>query len=336
MKRYITPAFLPDVFMKKAIIFIVLFKSFTGYCQNTPLKDSTAFLDSIFNEMDDILDEMMPVKNYFTAGIGVGTGFFNFKNVSSENFKSQKKLMISPSLAFYHKSGLGISATGYAVTNEKISFYQASITPSYDYIKRGKWSTGIGFTRFFTKKDLAFYTTPVCNEVSAYFTYKKTFVKPGLSIAYGWGSRTEYKKRKNEIMLLRRFYNPGNVTVANEESVRDLSLLLSARKDFDFPGLFNTGDLLVITPVLAVVAGTRNFGLNTSFSSSKNMNNFLPANQHLKAKNNFDTQSASAMLRADYSISKFFVQSQFLLDYYLHSSPHRLNNAFAVIAGVNF
>ncbi|HUQ66643.1 MAG TPA: hypothetical protein VM101_10830 [Flavitalea sp.] len=322
--------------MKKIIVFIFILKSCAAFSQHGPVKDSTAFLDSIWNEMDDILDEMMPEKNYFTAGIGAGTGYFNFKNTSSETFNRQKKLMVTPTVSFYHKTGFGISATGYAVKDKKVNFYQGSVSPSYDYIQRGKLSTGIAFTRFFTKNDLSFYTTPVCNELSAYFSYKKFFIKPAVSLAYGWGSRTEYKKHKDELMLLRRFFNPGSITEANEESIRDLSILVSARKDLDFTDVLHTGDLFTITPVFAVSAGTQNFGLNSSFSSSKNMNNFVPANQYLKAKNNFDMQSATGVLRADYSITKFFVQTQFLLDYYLHLAPHRLNNAFAVIAGVNF
>src|SRR5205085_5128013 len=113
-------------------------------------------------------------------------------------------------------------------------------------------------------------------------------VRPAVSVAYGWGSRTEYKKHRNELLLLRRFSNPRSITIANEESVRDLSILLSARKDFDFTDILYTGDLFTITPVVAVGAGTQNFGLNTSFSSSKNLNSFLPANQYLKTKNSFN------------------------------------------------
>ncbi len=323
--------------MKKFLIIIFIFNSYAVLAQNESGKDSTAFLDSIFNEMDAILDEMMPKKNYFSAGIGFGTGFFNFKNMSTETFDSEKKLMISPTVSFYHKSGLGIAATGFAVSEDKLNFYQASLTPSYDYIKRGKWNLGVSYTRFFTKDDLPFYTTPISNELSAYFSYKKLFVKPAVSVAYGWGSRTEYEKHKQDVMLLRRSRDPRVIIVENTESVRDLSVLLSVRKDIDFMDVFSSGDLFTITPVLAFSSGTQNFGLNTSFSSpSKRMNSFLPGNQYIQNKNGFDSQSASAILRADYSIKKFFVQSQFLLDYYLHAAPKRLNNAFAIIAGVNF
>ena len=323
--------------MRKFLLIIFLFNSYSVLAQNGSGKDSTAFLDSIFREMDEILDEMMPKKNYFSAGIGAGTGFFNFKNLTTESFNREKKLLLSPAVSFYHKSGLGIYVTGNAVTDTKLNFYQASITPSYDYLKRGKWNAGIGFTRYFTKKDLSFYTTPISNEISAYFSYKKFIVKPGVSIAYGWGSRTDYEKRKSDVLIMRRSRDPRVVTISNKETVADLSVLFSVRKDFDFTAVFFSRDLFTITPVIALSTGTQNFGLNTSFSSnSKRLNNFLPGNQNIKSKNNFDTQSASAILRADYSISKFFIQSQFLLDYYLHSSPDRLNNAFAIIAGVNF
>ena len=323
--------------MKKVLVIIFLFNSYAIYAQNESGKDSIAFLDSIMNEVDDILDEIIPKKNYFSAGIGIGTGFFNFKNFSTESFNREKKMMFSPAVSFYHKTGLGISAIGYAVPENKLNFYQASVTPSYDYIKRGKWNAGIAYTKFFTKDNLSFYTTPISNELSGYFSYKRAFLKPAVSIAYGWGSRTEYEKHKSEVLLLRRFRDPRVITIANKESIRDLSLLTTLRKDFYFIDVLSSGDLFSITPVIALSAGTQNFGLNTSFSSnSKRLNNFLPVNQNLKAKSGFDIQSAAAMLRADYSISKFFLQSQFLLDYYLHATPDRLNNAFAIIAGVNF
>ena len=212
--------------MKKFLIIIFIFNSYAVLAQNESGKDSTAFLDSIFNEMDAILDEMMSKKNYFSAGIGFGTGFFNFKNLSTETFDSEKKLMISPTVSFYHKSGLGIAATGFAVSEDKLNFYQASLTPSYDYIKRGKWNVGVSYTRFFTKDDLSFYTTPISNELSAYFSYKRLFIKPAVSVAYGWGSRTEYEKHKQDVMLLRRSRDPRVIIVENTESVKDLSILL--------------------------------------------------------------------------------------------------------------
>src|SRR5690349_7212609 len=296
--------------MKKIVLIIFLFNTYAVFAQNAPAKDSAAFLDSIYNEMDDILDDLIPHKNYFSAGVGIGTGFFNFRNLTNESVRRQKKLMISPVVSFFHKSGIGISASTYAIADNKFNFYQASVSPSYDYIKRGKFSTGLSYTRFFTKNDLSFYTTPISNELSAYFSYKKLLVKPGITLAYGWGSRTQYEKRKVDLLLVRKSRNPRTVTIANEETVRDFSTLISLRKDFDFTDVLFNNDLLTITPVTALSAGTQNFGLNTTFSgTTKHLSNFLPGNQYIKSANSFDTQSASAMLRADYSIKKYYLQS---------------------------
>lgn len=323
--------------MKKVFLIVLLFNSYAVFAQHVSGKDSTAFLDSIYREMDDILDQMMPRKNYFSASIGAGTGFFNFKNFSTENYDREKKLMLSPALSFIHKTGLGISATGYAVSENKLNLYQVSVSPSYDYIKRGKWSAGVAYTRYFTKKNLSFYTTPISNEFSAYFSVKKYFIQPAVSLAYGWGSKTAYEERKTDVLLLRRHRNPRVITIRNDHSIRDFSMLLSARHDIDFLKIFSQHDMLTITPVVALSSGTQNFGLNTSFqSSSKGLNNFLPNNQNLSDKNAFDFQSASAILRADYSINILYFQSQFLFDYFLHSVPDHTNTAFAVIAGVNF
>jgi hypothetical protein len=322
--------------MKKIIVILFLFNSYPLFAQIESGKDSTAFLDSIMNEMDDILDQMTAPKSFFSAGLGAGTGFFNFKNTSS-TFQSQKKLLLSPTAGFFHKSGLGISATGYAVSEKNnLNPYQLSVTPSYDYIERRKLSVGFAYTKYFTKEDLSFYTTPIENEVSAYFNYKKSWIQPGISVAYGWGSKTEYEHRKLDILWLRKVRDPLLITSRKEESVTDLSVLLSIRHDFNKYSLLFSHDLLVITPVLLLSSGTQKFGFNTSFSSrSKVASNFLPGNQYIKDKSGFEPQSASCVIRADYSVGIFFVQSQVLVDYYLHPATNRLNNAFAVIAGIN-
>jgi hypothetical protein len=338
--RYFFPSarrFIIGRYMKKLVFILFIFNSYAVFAQTGSGKDSTAFLDSIFNEMDEILDAMIPKRNYFSASVGAGTGFFNFKNLTTETFDREKKLMFSPSVSFFHKTGFGITGTGYAINDDKLNFYQWSVSPSYDYIKRGKWSTGIAYTHYFTKDDLSFYTTPIHNEVSAYFTYKKWIVQPAASVAYGWGRRTEYQQMKVDILKMRKKREPRLVTIRNEESVNDLSVLLSVRHDFNFSRVFHSRDLLILTPVAALSSGTQSFGLNTTFSSRyKQENNFLPGNQYIEDQSAFDTQSMSAIFRADYSISKFFFQSQLLLDYYLHNAPDRFNNAFAVIIGVNF
>lgn len=323
--------------MKKILAIIFIFNSYTLIAQDGTGRDSTAFLDSIYNEMDEILDELTASKNYLSLSVGAGTGFFNFKSASSTTPKSQKSMLLSPNITFLHKSGFGIAATGYAVSKDgNMNPYQLSVSPSYDYIKRGNWALGFAYTRYFTKKDPGFYTTPIRNETYAYFNYRRPWLQPGIAIGYGWGSRTQYEEQEMDVLRLRQLRDPFNVTVRKDESIRDISLLLSVRHSFDWSALLFSKDLLTITPVILLSSGTQNFGFNTSFQSqSKTLNNFLPGNQYISNKP-FDTQSASFVLRADYAVGKFFIQTQGLLDYFLHHADNRLNNAFAIIGGVNF
>src|SRR5687768_3654160 len=99
--------------MKRLLLLIAVFNSYTVMSQTETGKDSTAFLDSIMREMDAILDEMMPSKNYVSIGIGAGTGFFNFKNSSTTQQTPTKKILFSPTASYLHKSGLGLTGTGY-------------------------------------------------------------------------------------------------------------------------------------------------------------------------------------------------------------------------------
>jgi hypothetical protein len=323
--------------MKVAALILLVFFPYSIFSQDGTGEADKAFLDSIYTEMDEILEEMLQPKSFLSVGLGAGTGFYNFKSATATQPVTEKKLLISPSVAYLHRSGLGLSASSFIINEQgRFNAYQHAITPSFDIIRRRRFSTGVAYTHYFTKKDLAFYTTPIQNEVYAFFNYKKPFIQPGVAVAYGWGSRTTLEQRRVQLLGLRRKRNPALVTVRNDESVRDFATLFSVRKDFTFTRLLSDKDLLTITPVVLLSAGTQSFGFNTSFQGRTNVtNNFLPNNQYVQDQRAFDTQSTTAILRADYSAGMFFVQTQVLIDYYLHSADNRLNNAVSLICGIN-
>ena len=94
----------------------------------------------------------------------------------------------------------------------------------------------------------------------------------------------------------------------------------------------------MLTPVALFTAGTQRFGFNTSYQSSSAIirNNFLPSNQQISEQTGFGAQSVSFILRADYSIGKFFIMPQVLFDYYLPESDDRFNMAYSLVMGFNF
>ncbi|HUP11962.1 MAG TPA: hypothetical protein VM187_07120 [Niastella sp.] len=301
--------------------------------------DTTAILDSLLKDFNLYLDSLVGRKSFFIINTAIGTGFFSFNDKNTVTINTEKKLIVSPSVGYYHKSGLGLSAAGYSLLNEGMNFYQYSLSPSFDVIKK-RFSTGIAYTRYLTKDSLDFYTTPIQNEVFAYLSYKKWWVRPTLSLSYGWGSKEEYEKREivRRIRLLRdRYY----VNVKNVTSVRDFSATISVRKDIDWYSVLTKADNITLTPIAMLNAGTQNYGFNTSYSYnfSPVRTNSLPSNSEISDNTQFALQSTCFALRGSYLKGSFLLQSQVLFDYFLqdlNDAASKLSTVYSITAGINF
>jgi hypothetical protein len=299
--------------------------------------DTTAIMDSLMKDFDLFLDSMTAPKSFLNIVMGVGNGYFSFENKNSTYLSNEKKLIFSPGIGYYHKSGLGIAATAYLLADNGLNLYQMSFSPSYDLI-RHSFSTGISYTRYAHKDSVDFYLTPVQNEVFAYFSYKNWWVRPSINFAYGWGSKSSYEKRRRTLLarLLtqkrRRF-----IQITNEETVQDFSMTVSVRKDFDWYNVLGKKDNITFTPVIMLNSGTQNFGFNTSYSYSfaPVRTNSLPSNQQLSDKTDFGLQSASVVLRGSYMKGKLLIQPQVLFDYYLPEGTDKFNVAFSIMAGIS-
>jgi len=302
--------------------------------------DTTAVMDSLMADFENFLDSLAKPKSFFTVSLGIGTGFFSFEDKSSVYLTTEKKLLFSPSLSYYHKTGFGISATAFGLRdNNRFNFYQFAFSPSYDLIKRS-FSTGISFTKYISKDSLDFYTTPIQNEIFTYFTYKKWWIRPSVSISYGWGTKTEYEQRKYQRLsrLLAQRNSGYYVTVENKESIRDFSLTFSLRKNFDWYNVLGKDDNITFTPVLLLNSGTQQFGFNTSYSYNATAIrvNSLPSNSNISDQSSFALQSVSMVMRGSYMKGRLLLQPQILFDYYLPESDSPFNTVFSVSAGISF
>ena len=99
--------------------------------------DTTSVIDSLMKDFDKFLDSVSAPKSFFHVSMAAGTGIFSFENKNSVFLTSEKKLILSPSVGYFHKTGLGLSATAYMINEDsRLSFYQYVFTPSFDVIKR--------------------------------------------------------------------------------------------------------------------------------------------------------------------------------------------------------
>ncbi len=87
--------------------------------------DTSIDYDELFRDFDAFMDSILTPRSYFLSSLSLAKGYYNFESKSSSLITSSKKLTYSPTLGYYHKGGLGITATGYVVNDEKnLNLYQ--------------------------------------------------------------------------------------------------------------------------------------------------------------------------------------------------------------------
>lgn len=306
------------------------------------LIDTTIDYDMLFRDFDEFMDSILSPRSYFLFSVSASKGFYNFENKSTYDITTSKKLTYSPTLGYYNKSGLGITLNGYVVDDgANMNFFQTGLTPSFDYLKNRNFAAGISYTKFFTKDSLPFYTTPIQNELYAYFVYRKWWVRPMLAVSYGWGSRSDYEEREillQDLRLRRRGYTYINT----EEKVSDFSLMASVRHDFYWLDILTNKDHIRFTPQLTFTSGTQKFGFNQSSTTYatgiRSTSNVLynTDNFYLDDELKFQPLSLTLFLRSEYTMGKFFLQPQLAFDYFFPASEKRFNTLFSVNAGFMF
>lgn len=309
---------------------------------NSFLIDTTIDYSELFQDFDAFMDSILSPQSYFLTTLAMGRGFYNFESKANSDINTTKKLTYSPTIGYYHKSGLGITGTGYIVDDGiNMNFYQGAISPSFDYLKNKALATGISYTRFVSKDSLPFYTTPLKNELYGYFTYRRSFIRPTVALSYGWGSRSDYSQREEQILDL-RLRRRGFTYINTEESIRDFSLITSVRHDFYWLDVFTYRDHIRFTPQLSFTSGTQNFGFNQKSSTYVNIlrNNssvlYSTENVYLDDQLKFQPLALTMHFRGEYSIGKFFVQPQFTMDYYFPAANNNFNSIFSINVGCMF
>lgn len=304
--------------------------------------DSTIDYDLLLQDMESFLDSIASPHSYLLGSVAFGRGYFNYLSKSTVFVETQKSLTYTPTLGYFHKSGLSLLGTGNIVNeNNKANLYQVAVSPGYDYLKNRDFATGFTYTKFFTKDSLSFYTTPLQNELYAYFTYRKWWLRPTVALSYGWGSRTDYMERETliqDLRLLRR----GVTRINSTESVTDFSLITSLRHDFYWLGVMSYKDHLRFTPQLSFISGTQKFGFNQSANTYattiRTNSNILynSENVYLDDQLDFQPLSLTMFLRGEYSIGKFFIQPQLVLDYYFPATDKNFSTLFSCNVGFIF
>jgi len=317
---------------------------------NKPAIDTAALIDTsidyddaLFDEMKSFIDSISSPHSYTLTALMFNKGFYTYQTKDEvSELQTAMRTTFTPTIGYYHKNGLGVTAlASFVDDNKKFTFYQFALTPSYDYLDNKKFTTGISYTRYFTKDSLPFYTSPLQNELSAYFTYRKWWFKPSVAVSYGWGSRSEYTERETFIQDF-RLRPTGYTRINSGESIVDFSLTTSVRHDFYWLDIFTYNDHIRLTPQLSFVSGSQKFGFNQSSNTYgttvRTGSNVLYSSENYYLDNKFYYQplSLSFYLRPEYSIGKFYIQPQLILDYYFPATDKQFSSFFSLSTGFIF
>lgn len=326
------------------VICLLTFTTASAQQQEDSLAIDTSFVDydELFSELDLLMDSLLRPRSFTVANLAVGNGFFNYTSEKDFNSETRSKFTYSPTIGYYNRTGLGVSAGASLVHDgTAINPFQFTVTGSYDYLKNRSFLTGVSFTKYFTKTDLPFYTTPLRNEFYTYFTYRKSWLRPSVALSYGWGSREAFAEREEQIQNI-QLARRGFTRITTREQIADFNLVTSIRHDFYMLDLFSKADYLRVTPQLSFVSGTQQFGFNQTSSSYVTMRrtgrNVLYNTDNLSFDNQlyFQPLSVTAFLKTEYSVGKFFIQPQMVFDYYIPTEANNFTTGFVVNTGFVF
>jgi len=302
--------------------------------------------------MDSLLrnDEIMKMINnlgkpysYFRINIGVGNKLYSTGDKAIESLQNTSQFVISPSAAYYHKSGLGISFTGFLLTeHNKTDFYQYSLTPFYNYNSGKVVNASFSYTHYFEKDIYSSNTSPIQNEFYGNLLFKKPWLKPGISSGYSSGT---YHDIINIDTTIRIAGERIHIKYVDTTTIKlsSFSLAATVEHSFGFYNVLSKKDLLSITPQLSFITGINSFEVSHK-STTTNYNSFTKRRskriRHFQYKpddNTFEAQSIGVDLDINYLTGIFYFEPELYLDYYLpKTNDKRLTQIFNFNIGITF
>ena len=327
--------------MYKLLYFFILLLlvSSKNFAQTTPdvkltEKDSLEILSQLMNMLDSSADN---TNSYLFANVGVGNRLFSVKNKALNTYQNSTSTMIySPSLAYFNKTGLGLTA-GANLLHDGNSFgvNQYSLSPSFNLTGSEKFGFDISYTRYFVKDKYSPFSSPVQNEFYSSVSYKKAWLQPGIAAGYSWGEYKDTKYKDSVVLGIRRRFYDSIVYQLNS-----FLLMASVGHKFKWNDILNKSDGIILSTTLMVNAGSAQTKI-THNSNAINLFKILNKRGKIRKirKSPFEVQSLGFNIDLDYTIGRFTFEPQYYIDYYLPAVDvdiNRLTNVFTLNIGYTF
>ena len=330
--------------MKKCFSLFILMQLLSS--QAFSQKDTTDqyLLDSLIknDQMMKLINELGNNKSYFKANISISNSPFNNRTKTLKYVQSENKLLLNPSIGYFHKSGLGITLNMYASQKANgFGFFEAGIIPSYA-LTLGQFDLLASYSHQipFSKYDPVNF--PFQDEWSFTTAYNGGWIKPSLTAGYSTGHAYEI------IRIDTSFISGGqNIKVKYIDSVNtklnSFQLIGGLAHSFDFENLFSSSDYINFTPQILIGAGLNNYDVShkssTNYFNSFTKKRLKKRRHYLNPSYNsmFEIQTLALDLDATYSLKKFYIEPEIYLEYYLlKTEEKKLTPLLNITAGFIF
>jgi hypothetical protein len=302
--------------------------------------------------MDSLLqnDELLKMiaslgkpSSYFRINIGAGNQLYDSQDKALESLQNTNHLVISPSVGYYHKSGFGISFTGFLLSEKnKSDFYQYALSPFYNSIKGKVANASLSYTHYFEKDIYSSNTSPIQNDLYGSLVFKEPWLKPGIAAGYSSGTYHEIIKidttvRVGNRQVLIKYIDTTTIKISS------FSFAGTIEHSFGFYNIFSKKDGLIFTPQFSFLTGITAYRVNHK-SSVINYNSFTKKLskriRHFQSQsdnNKYQAQSIGLDLDLNYVIGMFYFEPELYLDYYLpQTNDKRLTQIFNFNIGITF
>lgn len=277
--------------------------------------DSTAVL----NELIALLDSLKTPTSYFSVEAGVGNRLFSVHNNRLNAKQSSiSTLVYTPSVGYFHKSGLSMSAGAYLLNGKDHGFgaTQYSLMPAYNLLNNDAIGFSFSYTHYFVNDYYSSYASPIQNDFYTAFSYKKTWIEPGIAAGYSTGTYKQAFIKDSAIgVIRRRLYDSATF------NLQSVSAMLSASHDFEWENVLGSDDEFLFTPSVILNLGSYNINVTHKTNAPNLVNKLIETGRLPKLiTSNFRAESVGLNLNCNYSIGNFSFSPQWYLDYYLQET----------------
>lgn len=303
--------------------------------------------DSLMDELKSLLGTMYKPESFFSANLAYSNRLFSTKNnaLNAQQTRTGQAALL-PSVAYFHKSGLGLTTTGFMRSIDgKPSFYQLAISPSYDYIGK-KIISGISYTNYIKTTPNSLLATPFTHEVYAYAQLRKSVIRPFMAL--GWASGSY-----QDVSLIPLRIRGENIFVLDTSKVQlnDFSTILGVSHTFTFQKIFAKDDMLTFVPSLNVIAELQNYktipqsiGVLKDLDEDEDDDDEIDIdrirkrfNLNPKTLSKFSFQTLAFSANANWYKSSYSVSAGYFMGYYFNSlNTSKFAHFFNLTVGVSF